>query len=147
MLQTAIGPVIVISGVGLLLLSMTNRFGRIIDSARRLTEAGRKASETRGGLINMQLQILSRRGRLVRTSITLASVSVLMAAMLVIALFLAALLRVDCAVLITALFILCMASLIAALAFFIRDINLSLSAVELEIEQLQQGRAGEPGKA
>lgn len=147
MLQTAIGPVIVISGVGLLLLSMTNRFGRIIDSARRLTEAGRKASEARGGLINMQLQILSRRGRLVRTSITLASVSVLLAAMLVIALFLGALFRVECAVLITALFILCMASLIAALAFFIRDINLSLSAVELEIEQLQQGRASEPGKA
>lgn len=95
----------------------------------------------------MQLQILSRRGRLVRTSITLASVSVLLAAMLVIALFLGALFRVECAVLITALFILCMASLIAALAFFIRDINLSLSAVELEIEQLQQGRASEPGKA
>lgn len=35
-LQLAIGPVILISGVGLLLLSMTNRFGRIIDRARAL---------------------------------------------------------------------------------------------------------------
>ena len=30
-LQTAIGPMILISGVGLLLLSMTNRLGRVID--------------------------------------------------------------------------------------------------------------------
>jgi hypothetical protein len=35
-LQMAIGPVILISGVGLLLLSMTNRLGRVIDRARLL---------------------------------------------------------------------------------------------------------------
>ena len=33
-LQTAIGPVILVSGVGLLILSMTNRLGRAIDRAR-----------------------------------------------------------------------------------------------------------------
>jgi hypothetical protein len=36
-LQTAIGPVILISGVRLLLLSMTNRLGRVIDRARVLS--------------------------------------------------------------------------------------------------------------
>ncbi|MBL8732337.1 MAG: DUF2721 domain-containing protein [Planctomycetes bacterium] len=35
-LQTAIGPVILISGIGLLLLNMTNRYGRIIDRSRDL---------------------------------------------------------------------------------------------------------------
>jgi len=35
-IQTAVGPVILISGVGLLLLSMTNRFGRVLDRARLL---------------------------------------------------------------------------------------------------------------
>ena len=35
-LQIAVGPVILISGVGLLLLSMTNRLGRAIDRARIL---------------------------------------------------------------------------------------------------------------
>ena len=38
-LQVAIGPVILISGVGLLLLSMTNRFGRVIDRARSLARS------------------------------------------------------------------------------------------------------------
>ncbi len=37
-LQTAIGPVILISGVGMLLLVMTGRFGRMIDRARVLAK-------------------------------------------------------------------------------------------------------------
>ena len=35
-LQVAIGPVVLISGIGLLILSMTNRFGRVIDRGRIL---------------------------------------------------------------------------------------------------------------
>ena len=35
-LQTAIGPMILISGIGLLLLTMTNRLGRAIDRTRTL---------------------------------------------------------------------------------------------------------------
>ena len=48
-LQVAVGPVILISGVGLLILSMSNRFGRIIDRTRVLghelktADAGRRA--------------------------------------------------------------------------------------------------------
>ena len=37
-LQTSIGPVILISGVGLLLLTLTNRFGRMLDRARQLNQ-------------------------------------------------------------------------------------------------------------
>ena len=47
LLQTAIGPVILISGVGLLLLSMTNRFGRIIDRSRILAHEMRSGSARR----------------------------------------------------------------------------------------------------
>ena len=35
-LQVAIAPVILISGVGLLLLSLTNRFGRAVDRTRQI---------------------------------------------------------------------------------------------------------------
>jgi len=40
-LQVAIGPVILISGIGLLLLGMTNRYGRTIDRARELAQVRR----------------------------------------------------------------------------------------------------------
>ncbi|WP_345111750.1 DUF2721 domain-containing protein [Candidatus Villigracilis vicinus] len=44
-LQTAIGPVILISGVGLLLLSMTNRLSRVIDRARNLLAISRPKAD------------------------------------------------------------------------------------------------------
>jgi len=131
-LQLAIGPVILISGVGLLLLSMTNRFGRIIDRSRQLAHDLRSAGELERGKIRGQLAILAARARIVRAAIAGAAISVLLAALLIITLFLAALLRLGVAALIVSLFILCMVSLIAALLLFLADINLSLKALWLE---------------
>ena len=45
MLQVAIGPVILISGIGLLLLTMTNRLGRAIDRARLLKAVTKSAGK------------------------------------------------------------------------------------------------------
>src|SRR3954451_6685402 len=132
-LQIAIGPVILISGVGLLLLSMTNRLGRVIDRSRLLAEAVRKAGPVDQSRLNAQLQILSRRARLVRQAIILATLSMLLAAVLVIALFLAALFRWEIAGIVVVIFVGCMGSLIASLVVFIADINLSLSALKLEV--------------
>ena len=76
-LQVAIGPVILISGVGLLLLSMTNRLGRVIDRARILDRELRPGSPEDPHRNREQLRILIDRARLLRLAIVLASVSVL----------------------------------------------------------------------
>src|SRR5512138_2902806 len=94
-LQIAVGPVILISGVGLLLLSMTNRLGRVIDRARLLAEALRRAKAADHERLTSQLQILSRRAGLIRTAIILASFSVLLSGILIIALFLGALFGLE----------------------------------------------------
>ena len=132
-LQVAIGPVILISGIGLLLLSMTNRFGRVIDRSRQLSRALGGATEADRPHIASQLQILSVRARLVRLAITLAAISVLLAAILIIVLFLTALLGLEIAGLLSALFIACMVTLIISIVVFIRDVNLSLAALKLEL--------------
>ena len=127
-LQTAIGPAILISGTGLLLLTMTNRLGRAIDRARLL------ARETPSAKSAAQLKILWRRAKLIRLAIALAAGSALLAVALIIVLFLTAWLQVDFSFLITSLFILCVASLGGALAVFIHDINQSLAALRLELD-------------
>lgn len=132
-LQLAIGPVILISGVGLILLSMTNRFGRIIDRSRILTADLRRAPRAARAKILGQLKILASRARTLQSAIALASFSVLLAAILIIALFLGALLQLAMAALIVGLFILCLLSLIASLLLFISDIRLSLRAFWLEV--------------
>lgn len=133
-LQLSIGPVIVISGAGLILLSMTNRFGRVIDRSRTLAESIRRVSGEETVRLRDQLEILTRRARLLRLAIALASTSLLLAAFLVIALFLVALLNLEGTFLIIILFISCMVSLILGLILFILDVNLSLSALQLEID-------------
>lgn len=131
-LQIAIGPVILISGIGLLLLSMTNRYGRTIDRSRELAQA-RRAANGDAALLEAQIAILWKRARILRRAIFLGSVSVLCAAILIIALFTTALLRLDFGWLVGLIFVACMFSLIASLIDSIRDVNQSLVAVKLEV--------------
>ena len=131
-LQLAIGPVIIISGVGLLLLSMTNRFGRVIDRSRILAESAENDAVNMKHHIKEQMIILIRRARLLRLAIAFISLSLLFDALLIIALFLFALIDLDGTITIIVLFIGCMVSLIVGLLYFIVDINSSLSALKIE---------------
>ena len=134
-LQTAIGPMILISGFGLLLLTMTNRLGRVIDRARILAGQHPSATADRQAKVKAQLHILWRRARLIRAAIALASTSALAAAILIIVLFFAALWQVETAWVIGGLFIGSMTCLIGSLIVFIHDINQSLAALKLELAQ------------
>ncbi len=132
-LQTAIGPVILISGVGLLLLGMTNRLGRIVDRTRTLkAQLGNVTDEERKTILT-EMSILWCRARLVRLAILFASVSALAAALLIIVTFILALLRMEYACLLCILFMACLSSLIVSLLIFIRDINRSLTALKIEL--------------
>jgi hypothetical protein len=132
-LQVAIGPVVLISGIGLLILSMTNRFGRVIDRGRILARELAMVPAQDQVHIEAQLQILTRRAEYLRRAITAASISVLLAAVLIIALFITAILKVEDAWLIGLLFTGSMGALIFSLVAFLQDLNESLLAFKLDI--------------
>ncbi|HTY87019.1 MAG TPA: DUF2721 domain-containing protein [Candidatus Acidoferrum sp.] len=136
-LQVAIGPVILISGVGLLLLTMTNRLGRAIDRARQLKADLPKRTDAEREQVLAQVAMIYRRARVIRLTIILAAVSVLLASVLIITLFLSALLHLEFGLLVSLIFIACMASLFASLVAFICDINLSLGALKLELQDVK----------
>lgn len=133
-LQIAIGPVILISGVGLLVLSMTNRLGRIVDRSRALWRESQHVEEgdQRTNLL-AQLRLLRRRAAMVRRAVAFAVLSIFLAAVLIVILFLAALFRLEMAWLISVVFVLSLAALIASLGAFLREINDSLKALDLEV--------------
>ena len=133
-LQAAVGPVILISGVGLLLLSMTNRLGRAIDRSRELTEAYRSGTDADRARLKGQLGILWQRACLIRASIVWAASAVLLVALLMIFLFVSTLLDLRVEPVIAILFGGCMAAVIVSMVYFIRDINLSLHALRLEMD-------------
>ena len=132
-LQLSIGPVILISGAGLVLLSMTNRYARVIDRARILAGSLRQDSAGKNQRIQSQIRIIAQRARSLRLAIACVSTSLLLAAVLVISLFLIALFQLEAVGLIIVLFILCMAALSLGLIVFILDVNHSMAALKIEL--------------
>lgn len=133
-LQIAIGPVILISGIGLLLLTMTNRLGRAIDRSRILVDRLPTVQEMNKKKVIAQLRILWKRACIIRLVIALSSTSALAASILIIVLFINIVWQIEAAWIIVSLFILCMLCLIVSLILFIYDINKSLAALKLELE-------------
>jgi multidrug efflux pump subunit AcrB len=133
-LQTAIGPVILISGLGLLLLTMTNRLAKTIDRSRALLDEYEDLSTSAKSKVDREIMVLWKRARYVRTSILLATTTCLGAATLIILLFLTSLLQINVPLIIELIFIFSMLCLISALIFFLLDVNLTLSALRIELE-------------
>ena len=133
-LSASIAPVIVISGVGLLLLSMTNRYSRVLERAREfIKDLDTTEEEARRKLLVEQIRIVYRRARILRLAIILSSISIFFVALTVLALFAGQVLGVKSDYVSVPCFGLCLLSLLGSLYFFIKDVTISLTALELEI--------------
>ena len=132
-LHLSIGPVILISGVGLIILSLTNRFGRIIDRTRQLSVEYRSAVPKDQERIFAELQILTVRAKVIRRSNLLAVLSVLFVSLIIVALFWSALYSINISYLLMGFFFLSIFSLIFALVLLIYDLDLSLKALWIEL--------------
>ena len=133
-LQLAIGPVILISGVGMLLLTFTNRFGRVVDRTRGLVrELAAGPEVAHAGLLRAQAEILTQRASILRLSITLAAVAALLAGVLILLLFLGVLLELRVGGAVVLVFGAAVAALIGSILAFIRDLNLALAALRIDL--------------
>ena len=134
-LSASIAPVIVISGVGLLLLSMTNRYGRVIERARDfIKDLDATQDDARRKLLVEQIRIIYRRARILRLAIILSSTSIFFVAVTVLSLFAGQVVGVKADYVSVPCFGLCLLSLLGSLYYFIKDVTISLTALELEIE-------------
>jgi hypothetical protein len=141
-LQIAIGPVVLISGVGLLILSLTNRLGRVIDRGRIFAGELRDTPEPKRPNLVKQIAILSRRASLLQHSIVFAVLCMLFAAVLIITLFFTAALKIETTWLIGGLFVLSLGSLVTSLVDFLRELNLSLTAFRLDVGAPDKNNSG-----
>lgn len=136
MIQLAITPVILITGLGSLLLTTTNRMGRIVDRTRVLAGQARSTVDTRERAhLETQLRMLYRRAKIIRLAVTLVASSMFFSGTLVIMIFLAVLMEIPLTAAILGVFVVGVLLLLAALAAFLRDIFLSLHALGLEVNR------------
>jgi uncharacterized membrane protein SpoIIM required for sporulation len=136
-LQTAVGPVILISGVGLIVLSLTNRYARVFDRTHYISQRLSQVPKEEYANLASQLKYLLKQARMIRMSLTLAALSVFFTALMVATIFICAFWQLGFPNIIAGLFIACMICLIGALIYFLADINMSLKTLKLEVKSLK----------
>ena len=134
-LQTSMAPCVLISGVGLLLLSMTNRIGRPIDRIRVLTHELRRAEGDQRRILLEEIDILYKRAILLRVAVTFSILSIFLAATIILALFVTATSGASLEVVIELLFSGSLLSLVVSLVLFLWDIQLGLESIKIEIDR------------
>jgi len=133
-LQSAITPVALISGVGLLLLSINNRLGRTIDRSRELVSQLAGAPTGQQQRLKLELQLMYRRSRLLRNAIGSIVVSMFIDALIIPLLFAMSLYDWDLQMLGYILFFCSVMAILLGLYFFMADIRLTLRGLKLEMK-------------
>lgn len=118
------------------MIAQTNRMARIVDRSRTLAGQFRSATATedKEHLAN-QLRVMWRRANIMRWSVTFTALSILVACLLIGEIFLSALLDQNLSLLMVSLFGLSLSFLVVGLVLFIRDLFISLVALDIEVHR------------
>ncbi len=123
-IQLAVAPVFLLTGVGAILGVLINRLGRVIDRFRVLeTHEGEAAA--------LEMKILSRRARMIHWAIGLCTSCALLVCIVIAALFVGSITGVELSTRIAALFIAAMLALVSALLCFLREITLAKGSIHV----------------
>lgn len=130
-IQMAVAPVFLLTGVGAILSVLTNRLGRIIDRARILEVRLPNVEEKGRNVLHSELAVLARRSQLIHWAISLCTIGALFICLVVATLFVGAFWGVDVSTFIGLLFIFAMLALIGGLVGFLREISLATTSVRI----------------
>jgi hypothetical protein len=129
-IQLAIAPVFLLTGVGTLLAVLSGRLGRAVDRGRVLEkQLPELAGDALAGA-HEELRLLARRTRLIYTAISLAVGCALFVCLLIAVAFVDAFLTLDLAKTVAVLFVLAMLALIGCLTVFLREIFLAVTSAQ-----------------
>lgn len=130
LIQSAVAPVFLLSGVGVTLGVLTNRLARIVDRGRLLEERLESTSASREGLQD-SLRVLARRAHYINVAITLCTISALLVSLVVILLFANAFRLVNLAIAIAVMFVASMSLLTGAFVAFLIEVRLATASLRL----------------
>jgi len=130
-IQLAVAPVFLLSGVGIMLTVLTNRLARVVDRARNVEKIASQAPPTELPALQVDIRVLGRRAHLMNRAITLCTICALLVSLVVVALFVSSFTSIKLAVPIAALFIIAMLSFIVALLIFLREVFLATASLSI----------------
>lgn len=134
LIQSAVAPVFLLSGVAATLGVLTNRLARIVDRARTLEQRAR--TETGGAeQLHRSLAVLARRARYINAAIALCALSALLVALVVVTLFANAFLAAGLALTIALLFTGAMLLLAGAFMTFLLEVRLATATLRIGLQE------------
>ncbi|BBP03522.1 hypothetical protein TPL01_08450 [Sulfuriferula plumbiphila] len=125
-IQLAVGPVFLLSGIGAILAVLTSRLTRVVDRFRTLNNS--KGDERTAH--EKEMATLLSRARWIHWAISLCTVSALFICIVIAALFVGSEMNMDPSDAISMLFISAMVALITGLLCFLREIFLATGLIE-----------------
>jgi hypothetical protein len=135
-IQLAVAPVFLLSGIGAMLAVMTSRLARIVDRARAMeAEAVRSGAAPPSAVIS-RLAVLSRRAKFIGYAITLCTITALLICAVIAVLFLGAFLELDTSTWVALLFVLAMLAFFVGLLMFLREIFLATATVRIGLQEV-----------
>jgi hypothetical protein len=139
-LQSSIAPIALISGVGLILLSLTNRLGRTIDRSRQLINELKSAEQHRRNVVLAEIAVLHRRNRYLKTAMAGIAFSILTSSLMIPVLLLMNVSSINLSYLGSFLLILSIGGIIVSAIFLFADVSLTLKALELEMKNISDSQ-------
>jgi len=130
-IQLAVAPVFLLTGVGAILAVLINRLARVVDRFRVLERSLHDTRKRGHAAENAEMARLSRRSRLIHWAISLCTIAALLICVVIASLFVGSVLDVDLSVTIASLFIAAMLALIAGLLSFLREIALAAGGIHV----------------
>ncbi|MBU1236868.1 MAG: DUF2721 domain-containing protein [Gammaproteobacteria bacterium] len=128
-IQLAVAPVFLLTGIGAILSVLINRLGRVVDRFRTLENLLPGASDTTRAAIKVEMKILAGRARMVHWAIGFCTSSALLVCIVIATLFVGSVTGAQMPGVIAILFIAAMLALVVGLLCFLREIALAKGSI------------------
>ncbi|HIU85163.1 MAG TPA: DUF2721 domain-containing protein [Candidatus Aphodousia gallistercoris] len=132
-LQAALTPITLISGVGLLLVSMTNRYNHSTDRLRQLLRESEAIKPRKDADLEHAIDLIFLRVRLLRQAILLVVLSGMFSALLVLASILEIALGTDFLMLKSLLLLVAVVLVVVSTLIFAKEVGTSMKALGLSV--------------
>ncbi|MBI5784545.1 MAG: DUF2721 domain-containing protein [Rhodocyclales bacterium] len=128
-IQLAVAPVFLLTGIGAILSVLINRLGRVVDRFRALEKLPDDLADAARAVARSEMNRLSRRARMVHWAIGFCTGSALLVCIVIATLFVGSVTGVQTPGTIATLFILAMLTLVVGLLCFLREIALAKGSI------------------
>ncbi len=127
-IQQAVAPVFLLTGVGAILSVLASRLARVVDRFRILKESGCDSQQNKH---YPEMKKLLRRARWIHWAISLCTIALLLVCLVIGTLFVGVEMAMNPFHLVSLLFISAMLSLVAGLLCFLREIFFATRVIEM----------------